>query len=570
MRYFTLACDYDGTLAHDGLVSEQTINSLERFLSSGRKLILVTGRELDNLKQIFPRLDLFERVVAENGALLYRPGSREEKLLGERPPEEFVSELKRRGVHPISVGNVIVATWQPHETIVLEAIRDLGLEMQVIFNKGAVMVLPSGVNKATGLTAALTELGLSPHNAVGIGDAENDHAFLALCECAVTVANALPTLKERSDLVTKGDHGQGVVELIDRLLASELSELESQIERHNIPLGTRADGQEMHFKPYGVNLLLAGSSQGGKTTLATGIIERLIERGYQLCVIDPEGDYSAVEGAVSLGDGERVPSASEVLELLAKPEENVVINLLGIALEHRPSFFVKLLPRLQELRARTGRPHWIIVDEAHHLLPSSWEPAPLTLPQGSTGMMFITLEPNHVAQPVLSTVDTIIAIGELPEKTIQTFCQAVGEKQPSLDAVKLNTGEVIVWSRRSNEGPIWIRTFLPRGERRRHHRKYATGELAPETSFYFKGPEDKLNLRAQNLVVFLQLAEGVDDETWLYHLKRNEYSSWFREVIKDDQLAEEVARVEQHPGILAEESRKRVRAAIERRYTAPA
>jgi HAD superfamily hydrolase (TIGR01484 family) len=570
LRYFTLACDYDGTLAHDGLVSEQTIKSLERFLSSGRKLILVTGRELDDLKQIFPHLELFERVVAENGALLYRPAAREEKLLGERPPGEFVTELKRRGVHPISVGDVIIATWQPHETTVLETIRDFGLEMQVIFNKGAVMVLPSGVNKATGLTAALTELGLSHHNAVGIGDAENDHAFLALCECGVTVANALPMLKERSDLVTNGDHGQGVVELIDRILASDLSELESRIERHNIPLGTRADGEEMYFKPYGVNLLLAGSSQGGKTTLATGIIERLIERGYQLCVIDPEGDYSSVEGTVSLGDGESVPSPSEVLELLAKPEESLVINLLGVALEHRPSFFGQLLPRLQELRARTGHPHWIIVDEAHHLLPSPWEPAPLTLAQGSTGMMFITLEPDHVAQPVLSTVDTIIAIGESPEKTINAFCQAVGEKPPSLDPVKLNTGEAIVWSRRAKEDPVWIRTFLPRGERRRHHRKYATGELAPESSFYFRGPEDKLNLRAQNLVVFLQLAEGVDDETWLYHLKLKEYSRWFREVIKDDQLAEEAARIEQQSGISADESRKRMRTAIERRYTAPA
>ena len=218
MRYLALATDYDGTLAHDGRVDEPTLAALERLRESGRKLILVTGRELDELLGIFPQIDLFDRVVAENGALLYRPETREEKVLGERPPDAFVEALRERGVEPISVGRVIVATWEPHETAVLEAIRDLGLELQVIFNKGAVMVLPSGVNKATGLAAALDELGLSPHNVVGVGDAENDHAFLTLCEFAAAVANALPMLKERADLVTRGDHGAGVVELIDQLI----------------------------------------------------------------------------------------------------------------------------------------------------------------------------------------------------------------------------------------------------------------------------------------------------------------------------------------------------------------
>jgi hydroxymethylpyrimidine pyrophosphatase-like HAD family hydrolase len=570
LRYFTLVCDYDGTLAHDGQVSDQVIRSLERLLSSGRKLIMVTGRELDDLKRFFHHIDLFERVVAENGALLYRPADHGIKKLAEPPPPEFIAELGRRGVNPISVGNGIVSTWQPHETIVLEAIRDFGIEMQVIFNKGAVMVLPSGVNKATGLREALNELRLSRHNAVGIGDAENDHAFLSLCECAVAVANALPMIKERCDLVTSGDHGLGVIELIDRILATDLSEVESRSVTHAISIGTRADGQEVYFNPYGINILLAGSSQGGKTTLATGIIERLVENDYQLCVIDPEGDYSSVEGMVSLGDRERVPSADEVLEILAKPEESVVCNLLGLALEHRPTFFVELFPRLQELRARTGRPHWIVIDEAHHLLPSSWEPVPLTFPQGSAGMMFITLKAEHVSRVVLSTVDTIIAIGEAPEKTIHTFCDIVGERRPPLDAVTLNTGEAIVWSRRSGECPVWIKTHPPRSERRRHHRKYAKGELAPELSFYFRGPEDKLKLRAQNLVVFLQLAEGVDDETWLYHLRRGEYSKWFREVIKDEDLAVEAAHIEQQEDSSANESQKLIRAAIERRYTAPA
>jgi hydroxymethylpyrimidine pyrophosphatase-like HAD family hydrolase len=222
MRYLVLATDYDGTLAHDGRVNQPTLDALGRLRRSGRRLILVTGRELDDLRAIFSPLDLFDRVVAENGALLYRPATGEAKPLAPPPPPALVEELRRRGL-PLSVGQTILATWEPHQGQVLDAIRELGLEMHVVFNKGAVMILPSGVNKATGLAAALEELGLSAENTVGIGDAENDHAFLAFCAYGVAVANALPALKKEADLVTAGDHGAGVVELVDRMLTDDLA-----------------------------------------------------------------------------------------------------------------------------------------------------------------------------------------------------------------------------------------------------------------------------------------------------------------------------------------------------------
>src|ERR1041385_3531200 len=272
MRYHALACDYDGTIAWDGEVSERTILALEEVRKSGRKLILVTGRELDELIKVFPRLGLFDRVVAENGALLYRPATREERRLAERPPDKFWQELVKRDAERVSVGRVIVATWRPYERIAIEVIRDLGLELQVIFNKGAVMILPSGVNKATGLNCALDELELSRHNVVGVGDAENDHAFLSLCECSVAVANALDTLKQRVDWVTKEGHGDGTIELCQALVGTDLSFFEGRL-HHKIGLGKRADGTDVWIKPYGSNVLVTGTSGSGKSTLALGFLE---------------------------------------------------------------------------------------------------------------------------------------------------------------------------------------------------------------------------------------------------------------------------------------------------------
>lgn len=213
-----LATDYDGTIATHGTVDPDTLVALRRLRDAGGTLILVTGRELPQLKLVFPDLPLFHMVVAENGALLYTPETGKERPLCDPPEEAFVRALKKRGVKPLSVGRVIVATYEPHETTVLQVIHDLGLERQVIFNKGAVMVLPSGVNKASGLTCALKELAIDPADVAGVGDAENDHALLQLCGLGAAVANALPALKDHADLVLSATHGAGVTQLIERML----------------------------------------------------------------------------------------------------------------------------------------------------------------------------------------------------------------------------------------------------------------------------------------------------------------------------------------------------------------
>jgi hydroxymethylpyrimidine pyrophosphatase-like HAD family hydrolase len=215
MRYHAIAADYDGTLAHGGVIDAATSAALARLRASRRRLVLVTGRELDELLGLLATPERFDRIVAENGAVLYAPATRAVRCLAMPPPPPFADELRRRGLAPLAIGRVVVATRESCREIVTATIRDLGLDLQVIGNRGAVMVLPAGVDKATGLAAALAELRSSPRDVVAIGDAENDVALLDAVGLGVAVPDAVPALQARADLV------MGVVELVDRLIAGD-------------------------------------------------------------------------------------------------------------------------------------------------------------------------------------------------------------------------------------------------------------------------------------------------------------------------------------------------------------
>jgi hydroxymethylpyrimidine pyrophosphatase-like HAD family hydrolase len=576
IRYRVLACDYDGTLASGGRLSPDTHAALGRLRATGRSVVMVTGRQVDDLVACCPDLSPFDLVVAENGGVLFWPTTRRRRVLAEPPSAPFIEKLRALGTPDISVGEVVVAMCKPHEAQAIEAIRELGLELQIVFNKAAVMVLPSGVNKATGLIAALSAMGQSPHEVVSVGDAENDHALLEKCECAVAVANAVPTLKARADLVTNGDHGAGVIELIDRIIGSDLADLAPRLERHNLLLGNEiASGAPVNLPVHGANLLLAGTSGSGKSTIVTSILEQADERGYQFCVVDPEGDYDNV-GVAVLGNADSVPADTEVTNLLESPARSAVVNLAALALDDRPRHFAALMLKLLSLRARTSRPHLILIDEAHHVVPhteSFGEIGQMMTWSDVAGMVAVTVHPDHLPATLLARMDLVMAVGESPLETLGAVSHATGVMLPRSspgDREPLAAGEALLWQPHGSGRVLRIRAVSPATERRRHQRKYAQGDLGPERSFMFRGPEGKLHLKAQNLTVFLQLAEGVDDETWQYHLRAGDYSRWILQDIKDEALANEVAAIERRSEAGVAETRRAVEAAITSRYTASA
>lgn len=217
--YCVLASDYDGTLADYGLVRESTLAALRRWKESGRTFVLITGRSVELLTDFLSH-NLTDLLVGENGGILYNPQSGEEQVIGVTPPHALLEMLYERGVE-MYVAKSMIASFKPYEKVIEDSIRTLHLDWRIIRNKEDIMVLPPQVNKAYGLHAALDMLGESLEHTVGVGDAENDEDFLAICGYAVAVANALPTLKERADLVTQGERGNGVAELIDHLLRDE-------------------------------------------------------------------------------------------------------------------------------------------------------------------------------------------------------------------------------------------------------------------------------------------------------------------------------------------------------------
>ncbi|WP_018137796.1 MULTISPECIES: HAD family hydrolase [unclassified Thioalkalivibrio] len=566
MRYLALAADYDGTLASDDRVSEDTVRAVERLRKSGRRAILVTGRRVDDLLSVCPCARLFDLVVAENGAIVYNPATREEARYANPPPKLLLKGLRERGVEPLEIGQVVVGTQAAQRAAVQGVIWELGLEAQVIANRGALMVLPAGVNKAKGLERALRKLGLSRHEVVGIGDAENDHSFLDLCECSVAVANAVPSLKASASLETAGENGNGVIELIDDLIANDLRRLDSRLEQHLIPLGTAADGRLINLSPFGHNMLVAGPSGSGKSTFAAGIIERLIEKDFQVCIVDPEGDYGTLADVVALGNQWRAPAVTEILSILEDPKINLSINLLGIPLGDRPQFFAQLIPNLQAMRARTGRPHWLVLDEAHHMLPDTWGHTGSALPKRIGESALVTVHPEHVASEILAPVDIVIAIGSSPEETLAKFGRATGRTVPWSDSLTQEPEQVIAWF--IDEPPFAMRPMPGRAERVRHHRKYAEGDLRWH-SFYFRGPDSRHNLKAQNMAIFCQIAQGIDEQTWLFHLRRGDYSRWFRHAVRDEFLADEAQRVEQRTDLAPAQTRQMITELAQARYTLP-
>jgi HAD superfamily hydrolase (TIGR01484 family) len=533
MRFTVLACDYDGTIAREGRVDDETAWDLGRVRTSGRRLVLVTGRDLPTLRAVCPHVELFDRVVAENGGLLYRPADGSERALADAPPGALVERLRAGGV-PVDVGRTVVFTWKPNEVAALEAIAELGLGHQVILNRQAVMVVPPGITKGTALMTALEELRMSPHNSVAVGDAENDHDLLAATGCGVAVGDAVPALADGADYVTEAPGPEGARELMAALLDDDLASWD--VRAHPVVLGRDDDG-DVSWSPMGPSMLITGGSGAGKSTLVSALVEQLTGARYDTVVIDPEGDFEDLPGAVTAGGPDSQPSVDQVVDLVEEgpPTAAAVVSLLAVRMQDRPGVIREVVSRLVEVEKRLGRPHAVVVDEAHHAFPVD---APVDVGALPVGLVLVSTAPGSLQREVFGRLETVIAVGDDARALLEQVADATDRHLPPGDAA----GDAVAWQ--VGEGRLIGFTPVPaRHRRRRHSAKFLSGDVGEGERLVITGPDVNLSLEVRNLSEMVRIAEGVDDATWSHHLRQGDWSRWVRDAIGDGDLAEAIEAI---------------------------
>lgn len=557
MHFLALAVDYDGTIAENGGVPEDVRVSLAKLKASGRKLLLVTGRELQALKHHFPYLDLFDLVVAENGALLYTPLDDEEELIASPASMDLVRSLRGKGVSPLSVGRSIVATWHPFEEAVITTIRELGLELQITFNKDAIMVLPSCVNKASGLNAGLRKLGICELNVVGIGDAENDHSFLSMCGCAAAVSNAVESIQTSADIRLAGDHGRGVCELIDLLLEQDAALV--PVEKTGLQMGSTIDGHKLWLPAESV-MLVIGNSGSGKSSYVTWLTERMVEARQGFCVIDPEGDYLTLEDAVTIGGLTAPPTTEDSVHHLLQAQLNVVVSTLALPPAARVQLFGDLLPFIQRLRSTSGRPYWMIVDEAHYMLPhcANWPPGFL----GNVGAVIVALDYDQICPVLLNDIDVLVTLGSTARELVERFAKQIQCSIPEFPERLPKREFACFWSVRNSKEVLLLEQIQPHQKHHRHSGKYVSGSVGEWHAFHFP----TLGLSALNLSEFVSLSAQLDENAVRAHMKAGDFSNWFRQVIRDDVLANKTHLVETEDIPQPKEAINKVTQLVKSRY----
>lgn len=417
MRFVALAAGFDGTLAREGRYDERCVQALKALAVTGRKLILVTARELRELLEIFPAARVFDCIVAENGAVMYTPATRESAILARAPSELLLQELRRRGVSPLSVGSAIVTTSAACEPEVRDAIDKLNLDYQIATSEHRLIVSPNGVNKASGVKEALRQLGISAHNLVAIGDAQNDLALFQSAEHAVALSNAHPLLKQCANRTTANAHCDGFLELARDLMESDLAYAPPKT---RISLAGRGM-DEFSIAPYYDSLLLCGRRGQGKTALGNRLFGELQQRGYQCCVIgaDLAGQDAPQSAEMNVfGHPHEPPRLSDIMNALEHPSCSVAVNLAAMPAEARQIFAYTLLLQLQALHDRVGRPHSVLVHHADSLLSAAAASGAAARLIEMT-MIYTSHEPENVPVEILEGVSTALALGSaarVPER----------------------------------------------------------------------------------------------------------------------------------------------------------
>jgi hypothetical protein len=563
-----LALDLDGTIAFGDRLDPDAAEAIQEARAAGVLVLLVTGRVLGDLDALLPETSLFDAIVAENGAVVRLPAQPSPVVLGRAPDPRFLAELTRRDVSH-RCGSCVVEAEADAAPAVLDAIRELGVPLAISFNRDRLMVLPLGVTKGSGLSEALWRLRASGHNAVAVGDAENDHPLLEACEFGAAVAWGSDSLRRVAEQVIPGDGPSAVARYLRGLLTTRSIPL-ALGRRRWIRVGTRDDGEALDLAVRGRNMLIGGDPRSGKSWIAGLLCEELILQRYSLCILDPEGDYTCLDALpgviVQSVDGEDAP-LSGLERILTHPDLSLVVDLSGAAQEHKPAVARRVLELARRLRRQTGLPHRIVIDEAHYFIGRLDDPALLDTELG--GHLVVTYRIADLSAEVLNATDAVIVTRVADQRqalALRGLAPPVGtttEWLHSLASLAIDEALLLPGAQESGDRLTRFRVASRMTPHVRHRQKYSEVPVRPGREFVFTRNGRATGQRARTLADLISLLPSLPDDVFRGHLARGDFHRWTERVFGDLELGDAIRRAE---GLDATPAREAMLRAISDRY----
>ena len=563
-----IACDFDGTGATDGRLALELSAALEAARIQGIVTVLATGRVLEDVQAACGNFSPFDAVVAENGGVVWLCDLKRTIQIGRPPPDHLLGELRSACI-PFHTGTVMIGTGDRHAAQILELIRRFGVDRQLSFNRKALMLVPVGVNKAVGVRRALEELGRSERNLIAFGEAENDVPLLLAAEVGIAARGAVLSVAALADERLSQPAGAGVALYIRRLLNQ--GGVVPTPARRGIFLGNAPAGDPVVFPASGLNLVISGDPRSGKSWLAGLVAERLIEEGYRVCVIDPEGDHLSLgqrAKVLTFGHDLALPSAAALSHLLTNEPLSLVLDLSSLPLPEQVTYIDGLLCALEGKREATGMPHWILIDEAHYFF--SGPPCSRRIESKTGNFILVTYRPSLISDEVYAHVGAHIITGSKVEEE-RYFATKLLQARAPQGLVPHDALAEIIMPRAgllldSRSGSRW-QLFNPcaRITAHAHHaRKYADTRLPDDKAFRFLYTDPPVV--AHNMLEFYNAVQNVPVASLRHHFAAGDFSRWVAEVLGDEQLARGLRKIERTTPAGATPNRAEILAHIDDHY----
>jgi len=550
MKLRVLALDYDGTIAVHGVLDPDVRAAIQEARARGLVIVLVTGRILSELRGKLGDLRLFDAVVGENGAVAAFPQAGRSACFAPRCAGEVVAALRGRGADVLA-GECVIELEASHAHAALDVIRELQLPLTLHFNHGRLMLLPQAVSKATGLKETLRIMRLSVHNAIGVGDAENDHELLSVCEVGAAVAWGSPALRAVADFEIEGDGPPAVARYL-RELAHGSGVILHVSGRRKVVLGRDADGALVALGMRGRNILVAGDPRSGKSWVTGLLCEQLLLQGYCVCVIDPEGDYAALEalpGVVVLGGDEPPPSLHEIVRTLRHSDVSVILDLVRLKNPEKRRYVVRVLRALTELRRETGLPHRIVVDEAHYFLHD--REAAGILDNELAGYTLITYRASALHADVIAATECVIVTRETDPAEVRLLHQgwhgseSLAHWQATLHGLELDEAALLPGAEESG-GVLRRFRLAPRLTLHvRHRHKYMDVPVSRDSAFRFVFDDGREGPLVGSLQELVEALIESPLERMQGHVRRGDLSTWVGQIFQDTYLADRLREFEE-------------------------